>query len=135
MALVWQDTPSATSATSAANFNTLASLTESVSTIASSGTAQTIPSPAVVSASTATINDITLTANCTLTFPAATSGTSFLLFLRQDATGSRTVTWPTVKWPAAVVPTLSTAANAIDVVSFICVAGAWYGFIPGFDMR
>jgi hypothetical protein len=135
VALIWQDFPATGSPTGAASFNTLASLTESVNTVAASGAAQTIPSPALVSASTATINDITLTANCTLTFPAATSGTSFLLFLRQDATGSRTVTWPTVKWPAAVVPTLSTAANAIDVVSFICVAGAWYGFIPGFDMR
>jgi hypothetical protein len=37
----------------------------------------------------------------------------------QDATGSRAVTWPaSVKWPSGTAPTLSTAANAIDIVTF-----------------
>ena len=66
---------------------------------------------------------LTLTGNCTLTFTAPTiSGVTspvFGLQLRviQDATGSRTITWPsTVKWPQAQAPTLSTAANAIDII-------------------
>jgi hypothetical protein len=39
----------------------------------------------------------------------------------QDATGSRTVTWPAnVKWPnGGTAPTLSTAANSIDIVAFL----------------
>jgi len=61
----------------------------------------------------------TLTGNCTYTFTAP-AGPAFLsLKVIQDATGSRAVTWPaSVKWPSGTAPTLSTAANAIDIVTF-----------------
>jgi hypothetical protein len=110
----------------------LALLTENVNTVATSSTAQTIPA-----VSTATINSITLTANCTLTFPTATAGTSFLLRLAQDATGSRTVTWPaTVKWAGAVAPTLSTGVSKVDYLTFVCVDGStWFGSVAGLDVR
>lgn len=64
---------------------------------------------------------VTLTGNCTFTFSPAPSGANHVtLVLIQDATGSRTVTWPaSVKWPdAGTAPTLSTAASSIDIVSF-----------------
>lgn len=55
----------------------------------------------------------------TLTITAPTSPTNLLLRIVQDGTGSRTITWPVaVKWPGGVVPTLSTAPNAVDVISF-----------------
>lgn len=39
------------------------------------------------------------------------------LYLEQDGTGSRTVSWPSaVKWPGGQAPTLSTAAGAVDVI-------------------
>ena len=61
----------------------------------------------------------TLTDNCTFTFTAPTGPCNILLRLVQDATGSRTVTWPaTVKWPGGTAPTLTTTANAIDIVTF-----------------
>jgi hypothetical protein len=42
------------------------------------------------------------------------------LIVKQDATGSRFVTWvTTVKWSAGAAPVLSTAANSTDIVSFI----------------
>lgn len=60
----------------------------------------------------------TLTGNCTYTFTAPSVKGRFQLMLVQDATGSRTVTWPSsVKWPGGTAPTLSTAANAIDIVT------------------
>ena len=39
----------------------------------------------------------------------------------QDATGSRTTVWNSIfKFPGGVAPTLSTAGNAIDVLSYSC---------------
>lgn len=61
----------------------------------------------------------TLTGNCTYTFTAPSGPCNILLKVVQDATGSRTVTWPgTVKWPGGTAPTLSTAANSVDIVTF-----------------
>lgn len=105
---------------------------EVVRTVAASGAAQTIPAP-----SAAGINRITLTANCTLTFPTATAGASFTLTLVQDGTGSRTITWPgSVKWANGVAPTLSTGAGKVDRLSFLCDDGStWAGFVSALDMR
>ncbi|HVW22977.1 MAG TPA: hypothetical protein VHB51_00615 [Candidatus Saccharimonadales bacterium] len=101
---------------------------ENVNTVASSGGAQTIPDVTVD-----TVSYITLTANCTLTFPTAAAGKSFTIILVQDATGSRTVSWPgTVKWAGNVAPVLSTGAGKTDVFSFMCADGTnWLGFIAG----
>lgn len=42
------------------------------------------------------------------------------IFIIQDATGNRTLTWGSYwKWPNGTTPTLSTAANAIDRIDFI----------------
>ncbi len=61
-----------------------------------------------------------LTGNVTFTFTNGNSGGNYRIILKQDATGSRTVTWPaTVRWGATGLPTLSTAANATDYVGFI----------------
>lgn len=59
-----------------------------------------------------------LGASSTLTFTAPQGAGSFILRLVQDATGSRTVTWPAnVKWPGKTAPTLTTTANAEDIIS------------------
>ena len=62
---------------------------------------------------------VTMTGNCTFTFTAPTGGVANLLLrLVQDATGGRTATWPaTVKWPGGSAPTLTAAANAVDIVT------------------
>lgn len=70
----------------------------------------------------------TLTGNCTYTFTAPSGPCNVLLKIVQDATGSRTVVWPaSVKWPAGVAPTLTTTANAIDIVSFYYDGTNYYG--------
>jgi hypothetical protein len=98
-----------------------------VQSIVNSGTAATI------SISTNTIIRYTLNGNCTFTFPTTTAGTSFTLELVQDATGSRTVTWPaSVRWPAGTAPTLTTTASRRDVFTFLCTDGStWFGFTSG----
>ena len=80
-----------------------------------------------VDLSTANIFSISMTGNCTFTFsnpPASGTSCSFMLILKQDATGSRTATWPaTVKFPNASTPTLTTTANKTDIFNFITVDG------------
>jgi len=79
-----------------------------------------------------TVQIITLTGNCTFTFPTAVAGKSFLLLLRQDATGSRTATWPaTVKWPAGTAPTITATASKQDIISFVSDGTNWYGAAGG----
>ena len=90
------------------------------------------------SGSTVAITLPTLTA----TFPAPASPrfTHFtvVLYLKQDATGSRTVDWSTntIKWAigdgiAATGPVLSTTPNYTDVLTFTTINGgtSWYGFV------
>jgi hypothetical protein len=63
------------------------------------------------------VHTLTLDANCTFTLTGPTSGPmcTIELYLQQDGTGSRIVTWPgSVIWPGGTTPTLSTAASAVD---------------------
>ena len=61
---------------------------------------------------------------------------SITLVLKQDATGGRTVTWPAgTLWAGGSAPTLSTAANAIDVFTLISIStNQWLGFQSGLNM-
>jgi hypothetical protein len=78
-----------------------------------------------------TVQIITLTGNATITMPTATSGKSFILLLKQDATGSRTVTWSTVKWPGGTAPTITSTASKQDIYSFFADGTNWYGTTVG----
>ena len=78
-----------------------------------------------------TVQIITLTGTCTITMPAAVSGKSFTLLLKQDATGSRTVTWATVAWPSGTAPTITSTASKMDKYVFISDGTYWYGSNAG----
>jgi len=78
-----------------------------------------------------TVQIITLTGNATITMPTATSGKSFIMFLKQDATGSRTVTWSTVKWAGGTAPTITSTASRQDIYSFFADGTNWYGVTVG----
>lgn len=70
----------------------------------------------------------------TITGASANTACSFGLYLKQDGTGSRMVTWPAnVKWSGGTAPTLSTGANALDIVVFESIDGGvtWYGSLVG----
>lgn len=79
-----------------------------------------------------TVQFITMTGNCTFTFPTPTAGKSFSLFLKQDGTGSRTATWPgTVLWPYGISPTLTTTINKTDRFVFTADGTNWFGSVAG----
>jgi hypothetical protein len=86
---------------------------------------------------TGNVFEVTLTEATTITFsnpPATGHAGSLTLILKQDATGSRAVTWPaSVDWPDGTAPTISTAANAVDILTFVTTdAGTrWYGMLAG----
>ena len=107
-------------------------ITATVNTVAASGTTQTLPD-----VTSALVHRITLTANCTFTFPTAAAGKRFTLVLVQDGTGSRLATWPaSAKWPAATAPTLTVAAGSVDQFEFLCSDGStWAGVVDGLDIR
>ena len=78
------------------------------------------------------VQKLTLTANCTITLTSPASGTmrALTLLVFQDATGSRTITWPgSVKWGIAGAPTLTVTASKMDMISLFTVDGGtnWYG--------
>jgi len=80
---------------------------------------------------------LTLTGNVTLTItnPPTTGKLGKLtLYVKQDATGSRLVTWPAaVLWPAGTAPTLTTTAAKTDVFVLVTFDGgtSYYGFVAG----
>jgi len=78
-----------------------------------------------------TVQIITLTGNATITMPTAVSGKSFTILLKQDATGSRTVTWATVAWPGGTAPTITSTASKMDKYVFISDGTYWYGSNAG----
>ena len=78
-----------------------------------------------------TVQIITLTGNATITMPTATSGKSFVMLLKQDGTGSRTVTWSTVKWAGGTAPTITSTASRQDILSFFADGTNWYGVVVG----
>ena len=53
---------------------------------------------------------------------------TYILVVKQDGSGSRTLTWGGVyKWPAGVAPTLTTNANATDIMTFYSDGTSMYG--------
>ena len=77
---------------------------------------------------------ITLTAaGRTMSAPTNLKVGSYLLNVVQDGSGNRTITtWNSVfKWPGGVAPTLTTTANARDIISFVSDGTNLYGsFLP-----
>lgn len=71
---------------------------------------------------------ITMTGNCTLTITNPQAGGSYVLRLVQDATGSRTMTWPAaVKWSGGTAPTLTITAAKIDIINLYYDGTNYYG--------
>ena len=61
---------------------------------------------------------ITLTDNVTLSYTNPTGPGRFDLRIIQDVSGTNTVTWPGSQfWPGGTAPTITTDANAYDIVT------------------
>ncbi len=85
--------------------------------------------------SVANVFDITLSPatgnNVAFTYiniPVSNEPISSTLILRQDATGSRTMTMTNAHYTEGTVPVLSTGANQVDVLSFFTTDGGSYWF-------
>jgi hypothetical protein len=98
---------------------------------------QTLTDGATVNwnAALGTLATVTLGGNRTIANPSNLKVGTYMLVIKQDATGSRTATWGTVyKFPVGVAPTLTTTANAIDIISFYSDGTNMFGvFAP--DLR
>lgn len=74
-----------------------------------------------IDASERNIYTLSLTENVTsISISNLSAGSTFDVHVTQDATGGRTVAgWPAaVVWPGGTAPTISSAANAADLISF-----------------
>lgn len=86
----------------------------------------------IISLANGSLQFLTLNDNTSLVFPDLEQGKSFTLFLKQDGTGSRTVTWPgTVAWPGGTTPTMTSTANKSDKFVFVCDGSKWFGSVAG----
>ena len=79
-------------------------------------TALTSSTGITVDAATATVHTVTLAHSTTFTISNLPTGGTVTIIITQDGTGSRTGAFTSVKF-AGGTPTLSTDANAIDVVT------------------
>jgi len=92
----------------------------------------TVGATATLSIALGTILTATLTSAtaCTFTMPAVVSGKSFLLLLKQPASGTATTaTFTDVKWGTNGAPTITPTVGKMDILSFICDGTNWYGTI------
>jgi hypothetical protein len=69
----------------------------------------------------ANVWDITLTGNTTLDYSNAFDG-SYIIRIKQDATGGRTLSFTSGKFIAATTPAISTTANSISLIQIIHIA-------------
>lgn len=100
-------------------------LGELVNAVGNTGTAATI------NLANGNFVTATLTGNCTFTFSNPSAGaSSFTLFLSNDATAGRSITWPvSVRWPNNTIPIRTATASRTDVYTFFTLDGGttWYG--------
>jgi hypothetical protein len=72
---------------------------------------------------------VTLTDNRALANPTnLVNGATYILIVKQDSGGSRTLTFGSAyKFPQGIDPTLTSSANAIDIIAFLCDGTNLYG--------
>jgi hypothetical protein len=77
------------------------------------------------------VHKVTLGGNRTIAFSNPREGQSFMLLVKQDGTGNRTLVWPTVKWSDVTTPVLSTTAARVDIFAFFYDGTDYFGTIVG----
>lgn len=76
--------------------------------------------------STGNVLQVVLTGATTLAFTNPKIGT-YIIKIKQDADGNRTLNFPTIKWADAAVPTITQRANAVDLITIIYDGVDYYG--------
>lgn len=83
----------------------------------------TLTDGATITCNTAISNHfkVTLGGNRTFALSATPSIGTYIVYFIQDATGSRTITWPSSnwKWAGGSAPVMTTTANKIDVLMMV----------------
>jgi hypothetical protein len=96
-------------------------------TIVASGT---VGASATLAITAGTVLTATLTSAtaCTFTMPTATAGKSFILLLKQPASGTATTaTFTGVKFNASGAPTITATVGKMDILTFVSDGTNWYG--------
>jgi hypothetical protein len=71
---------------------------------------------------------VTLGGNRTMAAPTnPQTGARYTYIIRQDATGSRTLTWFTIRWAGGTAPTLTTGANKWDIITLVYDGTNYFG--------
>lgn len=105
-----------------------ASFTSTVPTLVSDADGSTI----TFDMSAGNTHKVTLGGARALAVTNVSSGQCFILHLKQDGTGSRTVTWFSgIIWAGGSAPTLTTTAGKIDSFGFQYDGTNYYGYIIG----
>ena len=76
------------------------------------------------------VASVTLAGNRTLDAPSnQVAGATYILIVKQDGTGSRTLNTSAsaYKFPGGTEPTLSTGANAVDILTFVSDGSSMFG--------
>lgn len=90
--------------------------------------ALTYGAPIQCDASKSNVFSITLTGSGGgLNITNAQNGQTINIVIKQDGTGNRTIAWSGIAWPYGVAGTLSTAANATDLLILTYINSQWYG--------
>jgi hypothetical protein len=145
-ALIFQ-TAATTSLTQRMAISSAGAITTSAGTSVDFGARYTELSTAVTAAATTDFdcslgNNFAVDMNASITtqtfsnIPTTGRVYNMTLFLKQDATGSRTVAWSaSVKWSGGIAPTLTTTANKTDIINLVTFDGGTtlFGFVGGLD--
>jgi hypothetical protein len=126
-------TPTGTGVATAATANTLVLRGAGgtvTGTFVDSTTAVGTIGAAVTLALAGAVQTATLTSNtpCTVTMPAVSNGASFVLYLRQPATGTpTTATFSGVRWGTGGAPVITAVLGRMDILTFFSDGTNWFG--------
>ena len=85
-----------------------------------------------ITAGTVLTATLTAAVATTFTLPPVAAGKSFVLYLKQPASGVGTVTFVTspagnIVWPGGLTPVITATSGRLDIFSFVSDGAKWYG--------
>lgn len=103
---------------------TIVGYIESVTALSTVGASATL----VITAGTILTATLTSATPCTFTMPTPTAGLSFILMLKQPASGTpTTAAFTSVKWNVSGAPTITATVGKMDLLTFVADGTNWYG--------
>jgi hypothetical protein len=110
------------------NTPTITGYTESAPASVTVGTGTTAITDIIINSGTVLRYTLTAGQATTFTMPTATAGKSFMIFLKQPASGSAgSATFTSVVWGSLGAPTITATVGKLDIVTFIADGSKWYG--------